>query len=312
MSEDNARAGRDERVTFRVGGIAIVGILRIPAGSAVHPGIVLEGPLTSVKEQVTGNYAEALRQRGFVTLAFDHRHFGESGGEPRQLEHPERKVEDLRGAVEFLLDRPEVAGQYVGAVGICAGAGYLAGAVVTDDRIRAWGTVAGFFHDASKQRQWMGDTYGVALDRARRARELYQDTGKVEIIPAVGQGDVAMPLDEAFQYYGTERGAVPNYKHEFAVMSREHTLTWDAQIAAKRIEVPTLMIHSENALGPDLARQFFADLGGIKREVWTESSGQIDFYDDPAKIGFATDLLAEHFREHLQVPDPVPEPSAAT
>ena len=66
------------------------------------------GPLTSVKEQATGNYAVAMAARGFVTLTFDHRHFGESEGVPRQYAHPGRKVDDFRAAFAFLESRPEV------------------------------------------------------------------------------------------------------------------------------------------------------------------------------------------------------------
>jgi fermentation-respiration switch protein FrsA (DUF1100 family) len=87
---------------------------------------VLLGPLTSVKEQVPGHYADALARRGFVTLAFDNRSFGESGGNPRQYEHPGRKIEDARAALSFLEQRPEVAEASLGAVGVCAGAGYMA------------------------------------------------------------------------------------------------------------------------------------------------------------------------------------------
>ena len=36
------------------------------------------GPMTSVKEQATGNYAVAMAARGFVTLAFDY--YGTSRG----------------------------------------------------------------------------------------------------------------------------------------------------------------------------------------------------------------------------------------
>lgn len=289
-------------VTLQVAGDRVLGTLHVPAGASAAqptPALVFEGPLTSVRDQVTGNYALAMARRGFVTLSIDHRHFGDSEGQPRQYEHPGKKVEDIRAAVDWLAHRPEVAAGSVGAVGVCAGAGYLARAVVGEPRIAAWGTVAGFFHDAAQQRKWMGEGYDAAIERARAARERFESTGECETIPAVGEGEVAMPLAEAFEYYGTDRGRTPGYRNEFAVMSREHTLPWDAQGAAREIRVPTLMIHSEHALAPGLARDFFARLAGPKEDVWVESKGQIDFYDDPALIEPAADRLAEHFRRVL-------------
>jgi len=289
----------EERVVFQVDSVDVVGVLRVPLGADASAALVFAGPLTSVKEQVTGNYAIAMAAHGFVTLTFDHRHFGESGGLPRQYEHPGRKVDDFRAAFGFLQNRPEVDSARIGAVGICAGAGYLAPAVAGDDRVRAWATVAGFFHDASQQRAWMGNDYTRALERATAARERFEDSGDVEVIPAVGEGEVAMPLAEAFEYYGTERGAVPNYVNEFAIMSREHTIPWDAQSAAYDITVPTMVVHSESALAPALARKFFSSLGGLKEQIWVDSNGHIDFYDEPKRIQNASDHLARHFRAHL-------------
>jgi fermentation-respiration switch protein FrsA (DUF1100 family) len=249
-----------------------------------------------VKEQVAGNHARALAERDFVTLAFDHRYFGESGGEPRQFESPPRKVEDLTSAVDYLSGLPEVDAERLFAVGVCAGAGYLSGLVADEPRVKAWATVAGFFHSAEMQKQWMGDGYDAAIARAQAARDKYDATGELETIPAVGDGDVAMPLAEAFEYYGTDRGACANYENAFAVLSRLDTLTWDAQSKAPRIQQPTLLIHSENALAPNLARQFFEALAGPKEDLWMESKGQIDFYDDPALIDPAADRIAKHFR----------------
>ena len=59
------------------------------------------------------------------------------------------------------------------------------------------------------------------------------------------------------------------------------------------------MVHSEHALSPALARKFFAALAGPKQDLWLESKGQIDFYDDPVLIAAAADALAAYFREHL-------------
>jgi uncharacterized protein len=293
------KAFEGTRVEIPCHGETVVGVLRVPEGQGPWPALVFLGPLTSVKEQVAGHYADAMARRGFAALAIDNRHFGESSGQPRHYEHPPRKVEDVRAALDWLAEQPAIDASRLGAVGVCAGAGYMAGVVAADARVLAFGAVAGFFHDASKQREWMGNRFDAAMDRARQARERYEATGDSQEIPAVGEGDVAMPLAEAFEYYGTPRGAHPNYVNAFAVMSREHTLPWDARVLAPRITVPTLMVHSEKALAPALARAFFADLGGAKADLWMESKGQIDFYDDPALIGPAADRLDAHFRAHL-------------
>lgn len=287
------------RVTFESEGVPVVGTLYLPEGAGRRPALVVDGPLTSVKEQAQGNHARALAERGFVTLAFDHRFFGESGGRPRQYECPPKKIEDIRNAVTFLRGRDEVDPDRIGAVGVCAGASYVAGAVASDPRIRAFATVAGFFNDAAMQRQWMGaEGYEAALAGARAARERFEATGEVTTIPAVGKGvgPVAMPLDEAYEFYGTPRGAVPNYVNAFAVMSREATLPFDAQVFAPRIHVSTAIVHGEKALAPALARAFHGALGGPKAIHWLESQGQIDFYDDPRLIAASADILTDHFQ----------------
>ena len=76
-------------------------MLYLPADRPVAA-VVTTGPLTSVKEQATGAYARALSARGFAALAFDHRTFGESGGQPRQFEQPEGKAADVTAAVTAL------------------------------------------------------------------------------------------------------------------------------------------------------------------------------------------------------------------
>jgi uncharacterized protein len=106
-----------------------------------------------------------------------------------------------------------------------------------------------------------------------------------------------MPLREAYEYYGTSRGALNNYTNGFAVQSLAYTTPFDAQEAALRIRVPFLLIHSDHALSPPLARKFYAAVRTPKSELWLESAGQIDFYDDPRLIDPAADAIAERWEE---------------
>jgi uncharacterized protein len=288
---------REQKIKFESGGETIIGNLFLPTDTPLGA-IVTTGPLTSVKEQATEAYAKAMAARGYAALAFDHRYFGESGGEPRQFENPQAKIEDIANAVTFFESNDATIGIPVYALGICAGGGYMASAVAADPRLRAFAGIAGVYTDLAQTKTWMGAGFDAALARAQAAEVQWRKTGKAETIAAVAadNGDVAMPLDEAYAYYGTARGAVPNYVNGFAVMSRTHTLTFDAQKVAKSITVPTLIVHSEKALASSLARKFYGSLHEPKQELWLESKGQIDFYDDPKLINIASEAADQLFR----------------
>ena len=136
------------------------------------------------------------------------------------------------------------------------------------------------------------------IDRGRAAERKWLETGVAEAIPAVAPdgGDVGMPLREAYDFYGTARGAVPNDVNGFAVQSFAYTTPFDANGVSRSIKVPTLVVHSENALSPSLARKFIAGLAGPHEELWLRSVGQIDFYDDPQLIARAAESVAQFFR----------------
>jgi fermentation-respiration switch protein FrsA (DUF1100 family) len=285
----------EELLVFSSGGDRMVGVLCLPEGQPVAA-VVTTGPLTSVKEQATGAYARALAKRGFAALAFDHRTFGESEGAPRQFEHPVHKAGDVSAAVAALAADDRTHDLPVAAVGVCAGGGYMARAVADDPRMCAFAGVAGYYSDAAAFATSSPKEYEAAIDRGLAAERRWRTTGDAETIPAVGPdgGDVAMPLREAYEFYGTPRGAVANYTNGFAVQSLAYTTPFDAQEAASRIRVPFLLVHSEHALAPPLARRFYAAVTTRKSELWLHSQGQIDFYDDPRLIEPAADAIADH------------------
>jgi fermentation-respiration switch protein FrsA (DUF1100 family) len=74
-----------------------------------YPTIVTMHPIGSCKEQTAGNvYGKALGEAGFVVLAFDASFQGESGGVPRYIENPYQRTDDVRYAVDYLINLPYV------------------------------------------------------------------------------------------------------------------------------------------------------------------------------------------------------------
>jgi uncharacterized protein len=283
---------------FQSDGERVVGNLFLPERSKPVGVVVAVGPLTSVKEQAAGTYARAMAERGYAALAFDYRYFGESDGQPRQFENPEANIEDIRNAATALLTDDRLTGLPLFGLGVCFGAGPMVRAVAEDARFRAFAGVAGVYTDNARTKAMMGDAYQATIDRGRAAERTWRETGEAETIPAVAPdgGDVAMPLREAYEFYGTTRGQVPNYVNGYAVQSSAYTLPFDASGAADTIKAPVLIVHSEEALAPDLARAFYAAVKSPKQELWLQSQGQIDFYDHPKLIAPATDAVAAFCR----------------
>jgi uncharacterized protein len=286
------------RFTFQSEGETLVGNLFMPAREKLAGVVIAVGPLTSVKEQAAGTYAQAMAERGYAALAFDYRYFGESGGRPRQFEDPNANIEDIENAGSALLAHERLAHLPLFGLGVCFGAGPMVRAVAEDHRFRAFAGVAGVYSDNAKNKARMGGAYQAAIERGQAAERLWRKTGEAETIPAVARdgGDVAMPLREAYEFYGTPRGHVPNYVNGYAVQSLAYSVPFDARGAADVLEVPVLIVHSERALAPDLAHAFYSAVKAPKRQLWLESQGQIDFYDDPNLIGPAADAVAKLLR----------------
>lgn len=81
------------KVNFERDGLTLVGDMFTPDGfdgTGRWPAVIVQGPFSSVKEQMPTTYAQKFAEQGFVALAFDYAHYGESAGEPRSLNPPPR------------------------------------------------------------------------------------------------------------------------------------------------------------------------------------------------------------------------------
>lgn len=77
------------------------------------PVIVMAHGLGAVKEMRLDAFAERFAAEGYRVLVFDYRHFGESGGEPRELLDIGRQLDDWAAALHYVRSLPQVDPQRI-------------------------------------------------------------------------------------------------------------------------------------------------------------------------------------------------------
>ena len=108
-------------------GITLVADLYVPQAidrSQRHPALVVGGPYGAVKEQSSGLYAQAMAERGYVTIAHDPSYVGESGGQPHGIASSEALVEDFSAGVDYLGGLSFVDRERIGVIGVCGSGGF--------------------------------------------------------------------------------------------------------------------------------------------------------------------------------------------
>jgi len=259
------------------------------------------GSWLTVRGQMACLYASRMAREGYAALAFDFRGWGESEGAPRFYESPARKARDIRSAVHFLQTRPEVDPSRIGALAVCASAGYAALASTQEPALRSVAMVAPWLHDARLVRLLYGGDQAVRerIEQGRSAKARYESTGVVDVVPAASPTDARAGMYGDFVYYlDPTRGAIRSWENKMAVMSWSDWLEFDAIQLAPRLRAATLLVHSERAAIPEGAKAFIRALAAPKSIRWTSGS-QFDFYDRYAQVSFAVQAAADHFRETL-------------
>jgi uncharacterized protein len=201
------------KVTFPNQLTSMAGVLFTPPDidtTRRYPALAVAHPFGGVKEQTSGNYARKMAEKGYVTLAFDASHQGESGGYPRDTENPSERLDDIRCAVDYLTTLPIVDVERIGLLGVCAGGSYVLGVAPTEMRAKALASVS--LWDMGMMAR---DGWPVPYDRA----QLLLEIGKQRTAEARGltiRRDDGIPpktalehapeiIKESYDYYRTPR-----------------------------------------------------------------------------------------------------------
>ncbi|WP_019074849.1 alpha/beta hydrolase [Streptomyces hokutonensis] len=292
-------------VVFPSAGLKLAGHLYRPDG-VPRAAIVVGHPGGGVKEQAAGLYARRLVERGFVTLAFDAAYQGESEGEPRGLEDPGQRVEDLKAAVSYLGTLDGVDPERIGVLGICASGGYALAATATDPRIRAVATVSAV--DISRQFRLGADGgQDPAVVRgllAAAAEARGADVQRFPIFPATEEEARAggPHVHEGWEYYCTPRAQHPRSAKSLTWSSVDRIAGFDAFSSLGLIAPrPVLLIAGRAAVTSWMSVEAYQKAYGDKELAWIGGASHVDLYDRNEYVTPAVEKLSGFFAARLGV-----------
>ncbi|MGL6236058.1 MAG: alpha/beta hydrolase [Segniliparus sp.] len=190
----------ETEIRFSSGDGSCAGTLYRPDGpsspQAARPVVVLGHGLGAIRQMRLPAYARRFAQEGYLALAFDYRHFGESTGEPRQLLSIHRQQEDWRAAVGYARTIPGADPDKVAVFGTSFGGGHVIELAGKDPSIAAVISQCPFTNGVAslftvQLPGLIGVSAAAALDiasallrRAPRLVPLAGDTGTVALMNA--------------------------------------------------------------------------------------------------------------------------------
>lgn len=275
-----------------------------------YPAIVVSHPGGGVKEQTAGIYARKLAENGFVTIAYDASHQGESTGEPRQLENPYIRTEDVSAVIDYLTTLPYVDNERMGAFGICAGGGYSANAAINDHRIKAVGTVSAVNIGQMFRNGWNNDIKDadalpmlIAGGKARTADANSDEFQTIPLAPLKEEDAPNEELREAWEYYHTDRCEWPTAPGFATARNLTQIITYDAYHKAEAfLTQPLLMVVGSDAGSKWMSDDLIARAASANKNLYiVEGANHMSMYDGENHINEAISQLTPFFKENLKV-----------
>jgi alpha-beta hydrolase superfamily lysophospholipase len=120
------------------GGVTLRGWLYRPVGEpAAAPAIVMAHGFSATRHMALTGFAEAFCAAGIAALVYDHRHLGDSAGEPRQEINPWAQSRDYRYALSWLADQPGIDPDRLAIWGSSFSGGEVLVVGAVDPRVKA-------------------------------------------------------------------------------------------------------------------------------------------------------------------------------
>ncbi|WP_248342476.1 alpha/beta hydrolase [Anaeromyxobacter paludicola] len=299
-------------VTYSLNALEISANVYTPANydpRKLYPAVVVAHPDGGVKEQVAGLYAQRLAEQGYITIAADAAYQGASGGQPRNVDKPSYRIEDIHGMADFVARYPGVDAARLGLLGICGGGGYSLKAAQTDKRFKAIATLS-MFNSGRVRRNGYNDsqlsTIQVRLQQASDARAQEAAGGNVLYSGDANLTDeqiAKLPFDlyrQGYEYYGKTH-AHPRSTSRYTTSSLLDLMSFDATDRLELLDKPLLMIAGSKADSLYMTEDAFAKATGTKdKELFkVEGATHIETYWVPRYVTTAVNKMTDFYGRSL-------------
>jgi hypothetical protein len=299
-------------VTYKLNGLDISANVYTPANfdsRNKYPAVVVAHPNGGVKEQVAGLYAQRLAEHGYVTIAADAAYQGASGGQPRYVDEPANRIEDIHGMADFIARYPGVNRDRLGLLGICGGGGYSLKAAQTDKRFKSIATLSMFNTGRVRRNGYMDSQLSTVRERLQQASDARaQEAAGGEALYA---NDVRLTDEQIAQlphelyrqglvYYGKTH-AHPNSSGKYTMSSLLDLMSFDAMDQIELIDQPLLMIAGSNADSLYMTEQAFGKATGTEDKELFKIDGatHIEMYWVPKYVAAAMNKLTPFYARTL-------------
>ena len=279
-----------------------------------YPTVISVHPFGSCKEQTSSaTYGKALAEAGYVVIAFDASFQGESGGEPRFVEDPTQRVEDVSRVIDYAVTLPYVDAEKIAGIGVCGGGGYVFNAALTEKRIKAVVgitpvNIGRLFREGFSMYNPIGALEGMAAQRTAEARggeRLVNELLPASLAEAKDNGMTERDVYEATEYYKTPRGQQPGGATRMLFSHAQKTLAWDAFSFVETLMTQPVMAVIGQKVGAFGAYRDGMEIYGRaaaskdRQLVELEDWSHYDLYDKSEPVGLAMAQIVPFFKEHV-------------
>lgn len=299
-------------VSYKLNGLSIAANVYTPANydpSKKYPTVVVAHPNGGVKEQVAGLYAQRLAEKGYITITADAAYQGASGGEPRHVDKPANRIEDIHGMADYITQYAGVDNSRLGLLGICGGGGYSLKAAQTDKRFKSIATLSMFDSGLVRRNGYVDSQLSSIQERLKQASDARaQEAAGGEVIytgdaKLTDEQIAKLPYDlyrQGFEYYGKTH-AHPNSTFKYTMSSLLELMNFDAASNMDLINQPLLMMAGSKADSLYMTEKAYNAATGTKDKELFKIDGatHIETYWVPKYVDQAMDKLTQFFAKTL-------------